>query len=131
MARPSGCTKEVLEKAKSYVSGGYEDLDHVLPSASGLALHLGVTRMTLYNWKEQETNEYAEEFSDLMDQLQATQEVKAISGGLTGKFNPALTMRILTNHGYGEKQSLEHSGSGGGPMEHSVEITFNPVGRGK
>ena len=73
MARPSGCTKEVLEKAKAYVAGGYEELDHVLPSASGLALHLGVTRMTLYNWREQETNEYAEEFSDLMLHSPASQ----------------------------------------------------------
>lgn len=39
------------------------------------------------------------------------QERQLLNGGLTGQFNAAITKLMLANHGYGERQTIDHTSS--------------------
>lgn len=104
--RPTEYTPELIEKAKSYLTTCIdvnEDKENGIskqvniPSKAGLALALGVSRETLYDW----ASKY-EEFSDIMEQMGAKQEIALINNGLSGKYNQTITKVLLTKHGYRE-----------------------------
>lgn len=91
-----------------------------IPSMAGLAVHLGVVKKTLYNWKEQDPEgiegvgkEEAEsliaEYLELVDFIEAAQEQKLISGGLSGLYNSNVCKMLLTKHGYSDK--VQHDAS--------------------
>jgi len=104
MARPTKYNEEMLEKAREYIVTHQEVGDEV-PSVEGLAFFLNVNRDTLYEW----AIEY-DEFSDTLGTIKNKQARLLISGGLTGAYNAAITKLMLYNHGYSEKQEIEHSG---------------------
>lgn len=100
--RPTDYTTADFDaKALEYLKC-YEKLGSVIPSLSGLALYLGVNRSTIYEWRDKHPT-----FSDTLDQIMASQEVKALNNGLDGTFNPAITKLVLHNHGYSDKQEVE------------------------
>jgi hypothetical protein len=103
------------KRADEYVDGGYEECGDAVPSVAGIACELGVNRSTMYEWAEKHPA-----FSDTLTRCEQRQERVALAGGMLGKFNPAITKLLLANHGYSEKQSLEHSGPNGGPMQVST-----------
>lgn len=98
--RPSKYTEELLEKARAYVEGGYENEGHEIPSIAGLSVVLGISRDTIYDWQKQDDKA---EFSDLMDLLLSRQELVCMSKGLNGKFNSTITKLVLAKHGYHDK----------------------------
>lgn len=104
--RPTAYKPEMLEKAKAYIEGGYKDLDQIIPSIAGLAVHLGVAKSTIYKWCEDKDHP----FSDILALSNATQEVTLINGGLSGKLNSTITKLVLGKHGYSEKTETEHKG---------------------
>ncbi|MDF7387072.1 DNA-packaging protein, partial [Proteus mirabilis] len=53
------------------------------------------------------------EFSDTLDGIMAFQEMKLINSGLAGDFNATITKLMLANHGYSEKQEVDHQSSDG------------------
>jgi hypothetical protein len=95
--RPSKYNDEIIASANAYIDQ-YEELGHVIPSAVGLALTLGIRRSTLYDWGEKH-----EEFSDILDQIQQKQEMLLVSKGLSSEFNSNITKLVLGKHGYHEK----------------------------
>lgn len=113
--RPPTYSEEILIKAKEYLdscideekqvvkqsSEKYEMFDNKLkvkiPTKGGLAVHLGVSRETLYAWAK----EYPE-FSDIMEQMGAIQEERLINNGLSGDYNSTISKVLLTKHGYRE-----------------------------
>ena len=97
MGAKSKCTPENKKKALAYVLGGYSDIagDEV-PSIVGLALHLGVTRKTLYNWSEDPELGFAEIMEFCMDQ----QERALINKGLNKTFDSSMARQMLVRHGY-------------------------------
>lgn len=105
MGRPSKFA-ESLVKAKEYLMGGYETVGDVVPSVAGLACYLGVSRKTVYEWVKEST-----ELSDTLEGILAMQENKLINKGLNGDFNPTITKLMLANHGYSEKQEVDHKSS--------------------
>lgn len=119
----------MVQLARRYLDGGFEEAEHAVPSASGLARYLGVTRSTLYNWAEKGANQYSDDIAEVMAHIQAEQEVLCLSKGLTGKFNPAIVGKLLSNHGYSERHALEHTGKDGGAIrtEAKIEWTIQPV----
>lgn len=121
MPRESECTQEQVDKAREYVDGGYLEQGQVVPSSQGLALYLGVSRMTPYNWCTQKTSKYRDEMEAILDRLQATQAVRALNGGLDGSMNASVVKTVIGNHGYTEKQAVEHTGGGGGPIQWIVQ----------
>lgn len=97
--RPKEFNDEVLEKAASYL--GQCD-DHV-PSVAGLALYMGISRPTVYDWKSQ-----YEKFSYIVEEIMATQESKLLNGGLGGEFNASISKLMLTKHGYSDKVETDN-----------------------
>ncbi|MDF7480882.1 DNA-packaging protein, partial [Proteus mirabilis] len=45
------------------------------------------------------------------DGIMAFQEMKLINSGLAGDFNATITKLMLANHGYSEKQEVDHTSS--------------------
>ncbi|ENN6350603.1 DNA-packaging protein [Providencia rettgeri] len=86
--------------------GGYETVGDVVPSVAGLACYLGVSRKTVYEWVKESTD-----LSDTLEGILAMQENKLINKGLNGDFNPTITKLMLANHGYSEKQEVDHKSS--------------------
>lgn len=109
VGRPSELGESLL-KAKEYLFGGYETVGDVVPSVSGLACYLGKHKSTMYSYADQN-----KEFSDTLQAIKTLQENKLINSGLNGTFNPTITKLMLANHGYTEKQEIDHR-SGDGSM---------------
>lgn len=86
-----------------------------LPTIEGLAVHLHISRETIYQWKK----EY-KEFSDIIDELMAKQAEALVTNGLSGDYNPTIAKVLLTKHGY--REGLEQTGKDGEPLILPVEI---------
>ena len=113
--RPSKYNAEMLANAKDYLEN-YKEYGDVIPMACGLAVHLGVTEQTIYNW----ANESNPEFLELLAQIKAKQHSVLIGKGLTGDFNSTITKLILTKHGYSDR--VESSGVDGGPIKNDWTV---------
>ncbi|MCX8607149.1 DNA-packaging protein [Gilliamella sp. B3766] len=107
IGRPSELA-DCLVKAKEYLLGDYETFGDVVPSVAGLACYLGKHKSSMYSYAEQ-----SKEFSDTLEAIKTLQENKLINGGLTSSFNPTITKLMLSNHGYNEKQKIDHQSSDG------------------
>lgn len=108
MANPVGRPSELQEtlvKAKEYLFGGYEAVGEVIPSVAGLSCYTGKARQTLRDYGKQDA-----EFSTTLDAISSLQESRALNKGLTGEFNSTITKLLLANHGYSDKQEIEHTG---------------------
>lgn len=114
------CTQEKVDAGWEYVNGGYAEKGEFIPTTQGLAIHLGTCRMTPYNWAHQENNTFREEFEAINDRLMAVQAVTALNGGLGGTLNASIVRTVVGHHGYSEKQAVEHTGTGGGPIQWTV-----------
>jgi hypothetical protein len=104
-----------IEMAREYialiVSGEH---DEILPTVAGLALHLGLTKMVMYNWKREQTeNPYYADFCVIMDVLMSRQEVMLVNSGLSGKYTQQIVKMLLTHHGYSDAATLNHTSSDG------------------
>lgn len=118
LGRPSKYSPEMIDKALEYIEN-YKELGDAVPSVVGLACELGVAEKTVYNWANEKGNE---DFLQTLGIIASAQHRKALSGGITGEFNSAITKLLLHNHGYTEKTSNEHTGADGGAIETSNEI---------
>lgn len=105
MGRPSKFA-ESLVKAKEYLMGGYETVGDVVPSVAGIACYLGVSRSTVQQYAKEN-----EDFSGTLEAIKTLQENRLINKGLIGEFNPTITKLMLANHGYSEKQEVDHKSS--------------------
>lgn len=105
--RPPEYSKKMVEKAKEYLDGGYKPFGDVVPQIEGLSLYLGLHRDTIYDWIKDPAKA---EFSDIIRKIQTAQARALINGGLNKRFSDRLTGRMLSKHGYSEKQEVEHSG---------------------
>ncbi|MBD1228372.1 DNA-packaging protein [Xenorhabdus griffiniae] len=110
---PSKLNDELIAKAKEYLYGGYKEYESsVIPSIAGLACYLGIARSTVYEYAKQDSD-LGREFSDTLEGVMAMQELKLINSGLNGEFNPTITKLMMANHGYSEKQEVDHQSSDG------------------
>lgn len=110
--RKSLYTPDVQDTADAYVSGGFEEYGDMVPSIAGLSSALKVNRNTLYDWAK-----VHDQFKDTMEDLKSAQERLALNGGLGNKMNATIVKLLLANHGYSDKQGIEHTGAGGGPIQ--------------
>jgi hypothetical protein len=117
--RPSKYCPAILEKARAYVDGGYVQCGDVMPQMAGLAIELDITRETVYAWAGDPEKE---EFSYIVAKCLRAQERRLLNGSLTGDLNPTIAKLVLTKHGYSERVQQEHTGDGGGPIEHDWTV---------
>lgn len=117
MARPTNLTPELLVKCKLYLDGAWAEEGDVVPSIAGLAVFLGVTKVTLHEWKrkgvESANSDDVEQFSYYYEQCQVKQEQKLINCGLTGDFTPAIAKMLLAGHGHSDKIEQAHTSPDG------------------
>jgi hypothetical protein len=125
MANPVGRPSELQEtlvKAKEYLFGGYEAVGEVIPSVAGLSCYTGKARHRL-----REYGALDDEFRATLDAISSLQESRALNKGLTGEFNSTITKLLLANHGYSDKQEIEHTGANGGAIQTISAITTDPI----
>ena len=120
--RPSEYTPELVQMAREYIDGGWEEAGDAIPSIAGLAVCLGMRRETLHVWAKEEGKE---EFSNMLGEMLAKQENILLSKGLTNEHNPTITKLVLSKHGYSDKVEQDHKSSDGsmtpGPVSFMVE----------
>lgn len=110
----------MLAKAKAYVasyksqrieerSGGPLS-EEAVPTIAGLALHLGKSRPTIYNWAKEKGRDA---FKAVLEEIELMQEVHLVTGGLRGDFNPSVAKMMLGRHGYSDatKSEVDDHGS--------------------
>lgn len=113
--RPTDYSEEILTKSEEYIQSCVDQIEEYhktrgeksdtfdrlvrvkIPTIEGLAVYLGVTRPTVYDWKKEH-----EAFSYIIDKLQAIQADRLINNGMSGDYNPTIAKVLLTKHGYRE-----------------------------
>ena len=116
--RPTDYSEEIVVKAKAYLDSCVDEeiekgteqkpiyqVKVKLPSIAGLALHLGIARSTVYEWKKEH-----KAFSDILDDILSQQEKVLLENGLSGTYNPTITKLVLGKHGYTDKQDVTSDG---------------------
>ncbi len=126
--RPTEYNAKILVKANEYLSSCEDEeiqqlvgmsqkgtelyknkVKVMLPTIEGLALHIGISRETVYDWEDKYT-----EFSDIIKDLRAKQAVSLINNGLSGDYNPTIAKVLLTKHGY--REGIEQTGKDGSSL---------------
>jgi len=125
--RPTKLTEELLEKAKTYLDTchatpiktvrGVSYVDVQLPKVASLALYIGINKDTVYEWCKGDS-ELAQQFTDVVKEINAKQEEMLIDKGLGGLFQPKTTGMLLSKHGYSEKIETDVTSKG-----ESINIT--------
>lgn len=122
--RPTKYNEEVLKKAHDYAEnyGAYGDK---VPSVEGLSYVLGITRETMRVWRDDPEKQ---EFSDTLDRMLQNQARVSLNGGIDGTYNPTICKLLLANHGYSEKQQVDHTTSDGSMRPASITIEHVTTG---
>lgn len=67
--------------------------NNYLPTCEGLAVHLEISRQTVYQWRKDH-----DDFSYIVEQMLAGQAAQLIQNGLVGHYNSTITKLLLTKH---------------------------------
>lgn len=108
VGRPSGYTETVQQMADDYVVNHEELQGDLVPSHAGLCCYLGISRECGYEWGRNFVS-----FSDTLKAISVKQENKLINGALGNAYNSTIAKLMLANHGYSEKQDVNHTSSDG------------------
>jgi len=109
MARPTKYTRKLEKTANEYIDGGYLEEGELIPSHMGMAKVLGLAQRTLYAWSADGIGE----FSHTLERCMSMQHLVLLNKGLASEFNSNIAKLALSNHGYSEKQWLDHTSSDG------------------
>lgn len=120
--RPSKYNDELQALADRYIFE-YRTQDDVIPSAAGLCVWLGISRPTLHEWDRAHPD-----FSKTLDAIRSLQEKAALNKGLTGEFNSTIVKLVLANHGYSDKQSVDHT-TAGNPIQSTQDAVLAALAR--
>ncbi len=110
-------TEEAQALAEWYVDEGWQELGESTPTMAGLARQLRVVRRTLYLWREK-----SPAFAEVCERLQDSQEFSLINGGLGNKLNANIVKLMLANHGYSDKQAIDHTSGGNAIQPTRIEL---------
>jgi hypothetical protein len=118
--RPTKYNETVLETARDYFNGGYEQFG-VLPTIERLALVLGVGSDTVQAWEKQEDKN---EFSIIVKGIRNLQADLLLNKCLLNEWNSRTGNLLLSKHGYAEKKEL----SVDAPKSVKIDIHFEDGG---
>lgn len=103
IGRPTEYDPTFVEELEQYLAGtGREHT--ILPTIEGFALHLDVSKKSLYNWAEQHP-----EFLHALDKLMGKQAEQLINDGIYGgkEVNSTIVKLLLqNNHGMRERTDV-------------------------
>jgi len=105
VGRPTKYSDDLQRQADEYIFK-YTEVGDVIPSRVGLCCYLGISKQTSFQYEK----DYPE-FLATLSCIEAMQERTALNRGLDGTFNAAITKLVLSNHGYSDKQQLDHTSS--------------------
>lgn len=100
--RPTSLTDEVKAQCREYLNS-----ERTVHSAVDLAVELGISKKTLYNWAEKD-----EDILHTLSAINTLQERELTNNGLSGKFNSTITKLMLANHGYSDASKVDHTTKG-------------------
>lgn len=111
--RPTKLTPALIKKAQEFVAARRADR-MLLPTVEGLALELGISRETVYEWSNDDsTDPLRDQFSYIVSDLKAAQGEKLMQYSLAGKYNATIAKLILSGkHGYVEKSEVDQNVKG-------------------
>ncbi len=115
VGRPSKYNESLQTKADEYLYM-LEELGHAIPSRAGLCCFLGIVKSTSQEWEKEHPR-----FSATLKAVEVMQEHLALNGGITGGMNSTIVKLVLANHGYSEKQAIDHSSKDGSMTPTTVE----------
>ena len=104
--RPTSYDREILALARDYIDNCPDEV----PMVVGLCKHINRGKTTVYNWGKDEDKK---EFRDILEEIEESQHIQLVNGGLTGKFTSPITKMMLTRHGYSDKSEVDLSSSDG------------------
>lgn len=115
---PSKLDDALIAKAEEYIYD-FRSNDDIVPSVAGLACYLGVSRSSVYNYKDK-----SDRFLDIVERVELLQEKMLINGGLKGDFNAAITKLMMAKRGYSDKQETEVTGKDGADLFPSITVKY-------
>ena len=84
----------------------------------GLAKVCGVSRQTIYAWARNPDTNAITGLSDTIERIGTVQHLDVVTKSFNGKGNPTIASLIMKSQmGYVERQQVEHTGPGGGPVQ--------------
>lgn len=104
--RPTSYKDAYPEKTNQYIESILEANKQAekprVPTVAGLAVHLGHSKRSLYEWAEKHTD-----FLHALAKLKGVQEDLLVIHGLDNQFNSTIAKLLLSaNHGYAEKKDV-------------------------
>lgn len=123
VGRPTKYNDELQAQADDYVYR-LEELGHVVPSRVGLCCFLGIDKTTSYEWEK-----IHPEFSNTLRNVETLQEHLTLNGGLANKLNSTIVKLVLSNHGYSDRNAIDHTSSDKSmsPSGKSLDDFYNDV----
>lgn len=118
--RPTLYSEEMVAKARDYIDTYSESNNAIIPSVAGLALRLGVSRQTIYEWNSDPEKAV---FSDILQEILSKQEEILMNGALRGDLNATIAKLALGKHGYTDKAEQTIQG-GEKPVQTKHTIEF-------
>lgn len=106
--RPTKLTPELIKEGWKYLDELDVSIHTLLPTVEGLAIKLGISRDTIYEWEKEN-----DEFSDIVKKLKVEQGEKLIQNALAGRYNASIAKLILSGkHGYVEQTATDVTSNG-------------------
>lgn len=105
VGRPTKYNDAMQAQADQYVLV-WPDFD-AIPSRVGLCCYLGISKQTSFEWERQYP-----EFLATLQAVDTLQERTGVNKGITGEFNSTITKLVLANHGYSDRQAVDHTSGG-------------------
>lgn len=99
--RPEEYTDDLPNKVVAYCNECLENKK--LPTTAGLAVYIGISRSTLFEWRDKHTH-----FSDSVEGMLAFQEDDVWQKALKGEYNSVIAKLLLNNHGYSDKVQTDN-----------------------
>ncbi len=101
--RPTKLTDKMIADGWDYLNELDVSIATLLPTVEGLAIKLGISRDTVYEWEKEN-----DQFSDIVKKLKNDQAQKLIQNALAGRYNASIAKLILSGkHGYVEQTELK------------------------